>query len=467
MHALLRVFTWSLHSSIGRLGGRHALSPLCCRALLAALPQKKAFSLMTSTRSLADELSAISSWLQTQQSSLPAAAFDRVKQSQKWYHIGRIKAQKLEAADAATVTQALQGGPWSESDLADFAAATSEAMTAKKSSRRPNQVVTSFHKFFSVNDVKVLADVAQTKNAKVDVVACRMVKVRLWLASEKSYKIVTQTAMNAGLNLMKNPDKIHEFICDLKAAVRAKTRYEPKTLELQYQFSEDPDGLPDDVREEAYKEDEPGMLSDEKNLMDAPGGTVPLRTSNAQLARNARKDELALPSSSRGPGRPTESMQQMAGAFMHMMQQAMSTGRFPDFGAEVEKSDDLPQGFKLLQTPKAKPAKQEGVIPKRPSPSPKSAPSAGPAQLGGTEAVEPAALRNLFDEPGLPQLELANIAEPKKDDEAADEKLAAQVAMEADVMNNAMKRRRELAMDEKEEDDHDNDDDDDEADGVI
>ena len=415
---------------------------------------------MTSTKNLADELSAISSWLQTQQSSLPAAAFEGVKKSQKSHLISRIKSQKLEAADAATVTQALQGGPWSETDLADFAAATSEAMTARKSNRRPNQVVTSFHKFFSVNDVKVLSDMAQTKNAKVDVVACRMVKVRLWLASEKSYKIVIQAAMNAGLNLKNNPDKIHEFICDVKAAVRAKTRYQPKTLELQYQFPEDPDGLPDDVREQAYKEDEPGVLSDEKMIDGPAGSTMPLRTSNAQLTRNCRKDELALPSSSRGPARPTESMQQMAGAFMQMMHQAMSTGRFPDFGADSEKSEELPQGFKLLHTPnKAK----EASIPRKPSPSPKSAASAGPAQVGGTEAAQPAAF--LFEEPGLPQL--ADAAETEKDDETAHEKLAAQVAMEADLMNNAMKRRRELAM-EEDEDNHDNDDeDDDEANGVI
>ena len=69
------------------------------------------------------------------------------------------------------------------------------ASAAVKRLKRENQSMNTFCNFYSVTDLADLANEAKSVHEKIDIVAARLVKVRLWLPSEKAIKAVMQAAV--------------------------------------------------------------------------------------------------------------------------------------------------------------------------------------------------------------------------------------------------------------------------------
>ena len=113
----------------------------------------------------------------------------------------------MTGLQATALQRSLEIGPWTEADRLDFAQACSTAMASKKSKRRANQVVETFQNFLTVKDTQVLADPGETLQCKAEVVTCRMVKVRLLLPSEGSWRAICQAAQAAGAQLAHGDER--------------------------------------------------------------------------------------------------------------------------------------------------------------------------------------------------------------------------------------------------------------------
>ena len=174
----------------------------------------------------------------------------------------------MTPSQAKELGETLRNGPWqAEDDKALFAGAMSTTLASKGGNtiahkRRKNQEVLTFHAFFLQKDVQVLQDPNETIHTKADQVATRLVRVQLWLASEKGYKSVAQAAMAAGLELPSAKDKI--FVLDkLNSMVKAKTKSFPVSISVPTPFPTSPERLPVEVRQQAYSADDPPTTLDE------------------------------------------------------------------------------------------------------------------------------------------------------------------------------------------------------------
>ena len=194
----------------------------------------------------------MSSWLQDQCKTLSSKGFDDVRSTQKESILSRIEEHPgMTGLQATALQRSLEIGPWTEADRLDFAQACSTAMASKKAKRRANQVVETFQNFLTAKDTQVLADPGETLQCKAEVVTCRMVKVRLLLPSEGSWRAICQAAQAAGAQLADGDERLR-FVREMKSKLRAKTRLFDKKEELIHPFPPQPHQLPAEVREAAY-----------------------------------------------------------------------------------------------------------------------------------------------------------------------------------------------------------------------
>ena len=193
----------------------------------------------------------MSSWLQDQCKTLSSKGFDDVRSTQKESILSRIEEHPgMTGLQATALQRSLEIGPWTEADRLDFAQACSTAMASKKAKRRANQVVETFQNFLTAKDTQVLADPGETLQCKAEVVTCRMVKVRLLLPSEGSWRAICQAAQAAGAQLADGDERLR-FVREMKSKLRAKTRLFDKKEELIHPFPPHPHQLPAEVREAA------------------------------------------------------------------------------------------------------------------------------------------------------------------------------------------------------------------------
>ncbi|CAE7198863.1 unnamed protein product [Symbiodinium sp. CCMP2592] len=207
---------------------------------------------------------AVGEVLMQQQTDLVEKSFKSVKATQLKQVLEDISGfVTLTAEQATRIGTILRRGPWDQEDRAIAAACLSNVLanTGRKGGavvRRANQDLLSFHKFLSKNDACVLADPSASMHTNADVVASRMVKIQLWLASEQAYSEVIKTVQAAGAEMSSAQDQ-YAFLQLLKKMVRSRVKKLPKNIELPNPFPDKPEDLPDHVRAEAYNPEDPAV----------------------------------------------------------------------------------------------------------------------------------------------------------------------------------------------------------------
>ena len=328
---------------------------------------------MANFQKLLQDTEAIGSWLQQQQPDLEHETFLNVKKTQAQQIIQEIQAfSALTPSQAKELGETLRNGPWQAEDKALFAGAMSTTLASKGGNtishkRRKNQEVLTFHAFFSQKDVQVLQDPNETIHTKADQVATRLVRVQLWLASEKGYKSVVQAAMAAGLELPSAKDKIF-FLDKLKSMVKAKTKSFPVSISVPTPFPTSPERLPVEVRQQAYSADDPPTTLDEAACMTKDmicrKSSLTFREDSTALVPVAKKSRASRSSMGSQPDEQQEGLAQIGQAFMEFCGNYMQGGNSGG-GSAASSSDGAPflKNFQILKPKnKIQKPKKEGEL---------------------------------------------------------------------------------------------------------
>ncbi|CAE7684539.1 unnamed protein product [Symbiodinium sp. CCMP2592] len=296
---------------------------------------------------------AVGEFLMQQQTDLVEKSFKSVKATQLKQVLEDISGfVTLTAEQATRIGTILRRGPWDQEDRAIAAACLSNVLanTGRKGGavvRRANQDLLSFHKFLSKNDACVLADPSASMHTKADVVASRMVKIQLWLASEQAYSEVIKTVQAAGAEMSSAQDQ-YAFLQLLKKMVRSRVKKLPKNIELPNPFPDKPEDLPDHVRAEAYNPEDPAVTIEgsvaKGSIMRKSSSE--LRPQDVQVALPSKKPRTSF--SSNQPSQQ-EMFAGMASQFASFMMNYMNGNPSGSSGSNA--AADLP-GFRILQPPK-------------------------------------------------------------------------------------------------------------------
>ena len=243
-------------------------------------------------------LRSMGTWLSQQRNLLDQSTYESVRKTQKQtltQNIGQMPT--LTPEQATDMTRAINEGPWTNEEKAEFATTISDVMARKAVSgsltRRPNQNMRTFHKYLSRADIELLADSSRSLADKLDQIACRLVKIRLWLPSEQCVKNVMKACLVAGLKL--DASNHVPFIKSLKQSLKKKIASQPKDIVLPNPMPDDPRHLPQEIFQDAYDVLDPPVDVSEGLCMTMD---VASRTTNSSSGSTTMSTALALPSSS-------------------------------------------------------------------------------------------------------------------------------------------------------------------------
>ena len=305
---------------------------------------------MSDAITMASALRSMGLWLSQQRNVLEQSTYDTVRGTQKHTMCQNIRQlHNLTPEQATEMTRAINEGPWTNEDKAEFATVISDVMAKAAVSggltRRANQNIKTFHKYLSRKDVEVLADSSKSFAEKMDQIVCRLVQIRLWLPSEQCIKQIMKACLVAGLKI--DVSNHVAFIKGLKQSLKKKIAGQSKDIALPNPMPEDPRQLPQEIFREAYSDSDPPVDVSEGLCMTMD---VALRSTNA--SSGSTSTALALPSSSsKKPAAVMTGALDLQSMMMGMYQ--MIQERMPNAGKDNRRPHGGLNNFQLL-TPNSK-----------------------------------------------------------------------------------------------------------------
>ena len=294
-----------------------------------------------------------------------------------------LDAGGLGPQEASEVSQSFTKGPWPETYKAEFAIKLSEVVAGTASgnspkAKRPSQECPHFRCFLSSADRAILQDASRSESEKLDQIACRCLKIGLFLPTETTSGAIIIAAIASGLE-STSPQQFYATLSSFKR--RLKTKREKLSKNMPVQLTDYPqtvDLLPDNLKQ-SYKDDPADPVP--MDLCMQVHSQETLRKSSSKLAGNksALVPSGAASSSSADFGNmnPMVMMGTLMQQCMQMMQSTMPTG-------SNSQASSVP-GLHIFTPNQGKQAKQQLQLPGPPT---DPTPSASQLALPPTQATE-------------------------------------------------------------------------------